>query len=778
MRFVGARVPRVEDRRILTGRGHYIDDLHLPGTLHAAFVRSPMPHARIVGINVSAARAAPGVVAVLTGEDMKAVSTPIKVAMAGEARVPEFYPLATDKVRLVGDLVALVVADSRYAAEDACELVEVGYEPLPAVASVDVALDPSSPPLFDDLGDNVIARSSFSAGDVDGAFAQADRIIQMTLCQHRVANVPMETRGAVAHYDPGSDTLTYHAATQGGNGLRMLMAQTLGLPMERLQVLTGDVGGSFGLKSGVWREDLCIATAGKLLGRPVKWIEDRNEHLLASGHAREETVDAQVAVKNDGTLLGIKASLVMDHGAYFATPFPGAAFTELIKLLLPGPYRVQGYSFDVTVAATNKANYVAYRGPWEMETWVRERMLDVIAHELGIDPAELRRKNMMAGEPGETLITGLGVTGISSRQSLDRALEMIDYEAFRREQGAAREQGRYLGIGFATFIEAAPGPPEMRIGGGLFAGDQAKVRLEPDGHLVVITAQQPHGQSHETTLAQLAADELGVPIENVRVVHGDTRVIPFSLIGTGGSRAATWASGAVLVSTRKLKEKVLAIAATMMEIGPEDLEIDEGMITPKGVPEKAIPLAQVATMVALAPGMLPPGVDRVLEVHETFVGEGITGSGWSGGTHACIVEVDIETGAVKILRWVVVEDCGRLINPAIVEGQIRGGIAQGIGEVLYEHAAYDADGNFLAGTFMDYLLPTATEIPVIEIEHLETDPEGEFGFRGVGEGGAVVAPATLTNAVADALLPFGDRLRVQYLPPARVLELAGVIPGA
>jgi carbon-monoxide dehydrogenase large subunit len=398
-----------------------------------------------------------------------------------------------------------------------------------------------------------------------------------------------------------------------------------------------------------------------------------------------------------------------------------------------------------------------------------------VAHELGLDPAEVRRINLLEGAPEDRLITGPSVHGISTRQSLDRALELAGYDSFRKEQEAARADGRYLGIGFASFIEAAPGPPEMRIGGGMFGGEMAKVRLESDGHIVVTTAQAPHGQSHETTLAQIAADEMGVPFEHVKVLHGDTRITPFSLVGTGGSRAATWASGAVLTTTRELKEKVLSIAASMLEIDPEDLEINDGVISPRGVPQKTIPLAQIAQQALLAPGTLPPGADRNLEVTHAFTGEGITGSGWSGGTHVAIVDVDLATGGVKILRWIVVEDCGRVINPGVVEGQIRGGVAQGIGEVLYEHSAYDEDGQCLAATFMDYLVPTATEIPNIEIEHLETDPDGEIGFRGVGEGGMVVAPATLTNAIEDALQPFGVRVEEQHLPPRRILELAGVI---
>ena len=776
MRFVGAKIPRVEDRRILSGRGKYVDDLDFPKMVHASFVRSPFAHARITRVDVEAARRAPGVVAVFTGEDMRRLCNPLSTPLAFGVKFPEFYPLSTDKVRFVGDVVAMVVAESRYEAEDGCDLVEVDYEQLPAVADYDDAIDPTKPALFDELGDNVvITNAPVSFGDVDAAFAEADRVVTAVLRQHRIAPVPMETRGAVADYDPASGELTYHASTQSPHGLRLQLANTLGHPMERFRVLANDVGGGFGLKGSVVREDFCVAAASKALGRPVKWIEDRNEHLIASGQAREEMVAIELAVNNDGTFVGMKAKLTMDAGAYPNVPFVSAMFVGLMQLLLPGPYRMKGYRFESSVISTNKAAYVAYRGPWEMETWVRERLIDIVAHEIGVDAAEIRRKNMMMGEPDDRLITGLTVKGISSRESLDRALELIDYDAFRKEQEAARAQGRYLGIGFATFIEAAPGPAEMRPGGGMFGGERAKVSLQPDGHVVVTTAQAPHGQGHETTLAQVAADEMGVPFEHVRVVHGDTRQTPFSVIGTGGSRSATWATGATLMSTRKLKQHVLAIASGMLEISPEDLEILDGVVTPKGVPQKSIPLAQIATKALWDPASLPPGTDGPLEAYERFTGDGVTGSGWSGGTHVCTVEVDLDTGRVGILRYVVVEDCGRVINPGVVEGQVCGGVAQGIGGVLYEKAAYDADGNYLAGTFMDYLLPTSAEIPHIEIHHLETDPDGELGFRGVGEGGAVVAPATLTNAIDDALQPFRARVCDQHLPPAKVLELAGLI---
>lgn len=779
MPLVGSPIQRVEDGRLLTGRGTYVNDVALPGMVHAAFVRSPHAHARIVRVDVDAARKVPGVVAVLTAADLANLSAPMQLQMAPEGfKNPVYHPLATDKVRHVGDPVVLVIGLTRYMAEDGCDAVTVEYEPLAGVSTIEQALDRNRPPLFDELGDNIVFQDSETAGDVDAAFGQADRVVRGTFRQHRYANVPMETRGSVASYDPTSAELTYFVSTQAPHAIRTLLSALLQQPSNRLRVIGGDVGGAFGLKSYVYREDVAVCCASKLLGRPVKWIEDRREHLMASGQAREEQMDIQAAVKNDGTLLGIKASVTMNQGAYPVLPFPSALFPAVMHVMLPGPYRLQAYSFDTTIVASNKASYVAYRAPWQMETFVRERTLDLIANELGLDPVEVRYRNLItAAEQPTHMITGPTLDHITARETLERAVALADVASFRDNQRRARASGRYLGLGIATYIEAAPGPHDgMTMGrrwghaaamGGLGV-ERATLRLEPDGTLTVFTAQMPHGQGHETTLAQIAADEMGLPLERVRVMYGDTLVAPFSMIGTGGSRAATMASGAVLFGTRALKEQVLQVAAGPLEARPEDLEIANGMVSVKGAPAKSMPLMQIAMMAYMAPGSFPPGTSSELVVNYDYDGGA---GGWSQGTHCCWVEVDIRTGQVWVQRYLVVEDCGTLINPAIVEGQIRGGVAQGIGGALFEHAAYDDNGQFLSGNFHEYLVPTACEIPRIQIEHMQTASEDPVNFRGVGEGGALCTPAAVVNAIADALAPFNVRLTEQLLTPTRMLEL-------
>jgi carbon-monoxide dehydrogenase large subunit len=777
-RYVGASVKRSEDPRILTGSGRYVDDVRIPGMLHASFVRSPFAHARITGVDVEEARRAPGVVLVLTGAELEEMVVPgpgFAGMMSPGLPMPTFTTLATDKVRVVGDPVVLVVAESRYQAEDAGELVEVDYEELPAVMTASAAQDPAGPAIFEDLeGGNVLVRSPVATfGDVDGAFARADRVVRAELRQHRHQNVPMECRGIVCDFDPGTGELTVHVATQGVHTTRGLLAAALGMPPEKVRVLAGDIGGSFGLKIGAYREDVACAAASRRLGRPVRWIEDRSENLTFSGQAREESFEVEAAVTDRGEILGLRVKMTIDTGAY---PGLGGMLPEMVKNMFPGPYRIGALAFESVAVITNKASYVAYRGPWASETWVRERVIDLVARELGLEPIEVRRRNVARrGEEPKRMVTGRSLAGVTVAESLDRIADLVDLPAFRRRQAESREQGRYLGVGVASYIEAAPGPLEGKGGGGIAGPELMRLELGGDGTVSVFTSQMPHGQSHQTTMAQVVADEFGVPFESVRVVVGDSAQTPMGF-GTGGSRAATMAGGASLHGARQLRARVQEVASYLLEAAVEDIEISAGLVAVRGVPASALTLAEVAAA-ARTPGRVPPELAGEIEVTAAFDGgEG----GWAGGTHAAIVEVDTETGLVRVERYLVAEDCGVLINPAIVEGQIRGGVAQGIGAVLLERSAYDPDsGQFLAATFMDYLLPTASEIPRIEIEHLETVPlDTDVNFRGVGEGGMIVAPPTVCNAIEDALAPFDARVAEQHLPPSRILELIGVIPEA
>jgi aerobic carbon-monoxide dehydrogenase large subunit len=781
-RSIGARVKRSEDPRILTGKGRYIDDVVVPGMLHAAFFRSMVPHARLLGVDVSAARDLPGVVAVYTGEEIMAGS---KASQAGAVigmnqmpgmRSPSFYGLATDKVRFVGDPIALVVAENRYVAEDACELIVEDYEMLEPIVTYEHALDPSRPPIFDDVGDNIAMTAEMTIGDIDAAFARADRVVRATISVHRQQNVPMEGRGSIASWDPATEQLTIQTSTQSPHMVKMLLSPLIDVPLEKIRVIAGDVGGAFGLKTGLFREDIALAVATKDLGRPIKWIEDRSEHLASSGQAREEMADLEAAVTDDGLLLAVKMNVKLNTGAYPCDPFPGAMYASSVSASFQGPTQIEAIAATTTAVFSNKATYVAYRGPWATADFVRERLLDIIGRELGIDPIDVRRRNyVIRDQPPLAMLSGLPFTGVTSREALEQAAELVDWAGFRERQLVARQEGRYLGLGIAAYLEAAPGPrnPAAPAGGGIMGNEVTHIWIEPDGKTIIITQQHPHGQGHETTLAQVASDELGVRFQDITVRYGDTDITPPALVGTGGSRAATMANGAVLHASRELRRKILSLTSELLEANPDDLEISEGVVSVKGSPGINMSLAEIARIIEEEPQRIPEGTDTELKVTGSYDG-GM--GGWSGGTHCCMVEVDVETGLVHIDRYVVVEDCGVPVNPAIVEGQIRGGVTQGIGAVLFERSSYSDEGQFLASTFMDYLLPTTMVVPNFEIHHVETiatDPD--VNFRGVGEGGMIVAPAAITNAIEDALAPLGVKVREQHLPPARILELLGTV---
>jgi carbon-monoxide dehydrogenase large subunit len=772
---------RVEDPRILTGRGRYVDDVVLPDMLHAAFLRSPIPHGRLLGVDASEARRLQGVVAVYTGEEIQRLTT---AAQAGaetgmnampNMKSPTFHALATDKVRHIGDPLALVVAESRYIAEDALELIVEDIEMLDPIVSYEDALDPAKPPVFDELGDNIYLTAAMSFGDADAAFAAADRIVRASIDVHRHQPVPMECRGLIASWDPVAEHLTVHASTQSPHMMRMILPAQVGIPMDQIRVIAQDVGGGFGLKNSVTREDVAIVAAAKDLGRPVKWIEDRLEHLATGGQAREEMADLEAAVTADGVILGVRMDIKVNIGAYPSDPFPGAIQCYTIIMSFQGPTRLQALDARSIALFSNKGTYVSYRGPWATADFLRERLLDIVASELGIDPLDIRRRNyVVRDEPPLAMLTGQPFVGVTTQESVEQAALLIGWEGFRQRQRAARAEGRYLGIGMASYLEAAPGPRVPGQEGPDVMGDETTyLSVEDGGKIVIVTRQQPHGQGHETTLAQVAADELGVRFDDITVRYGDTDITPVAIVGTGGSRAATMANGAVLHASRELREKIMTLAADVLEANAADLELAAGVISVKGSPAVTLSLAELTRIVHEEPERLPSDAERSLSVTRTFDG----GSpGWSGGTHSCIVEVDMETGLVNFERYLVVEDCGVPVNPAIVEGQIRGGVAQAIGAVLLEHAAYDDEGQYVAASFMDYLLPTTDIVPRIEIHHVETvETDPDVNFRGVGEGGMIVAPAAITNAIEDALAPFGARILGQHLPPARILELTGTV---
>jgi len=776
-RLVGARVPRVEDARLLRGRGRYVEDVNPPGLRHGAFTRSPFAHARVTAVDATRARDLPGVDAVFTASDLEGVVGTMRGAGPDGLRTPSFGPLAGDRVRFVGDPVALVVASSRSVAEDACELVEVEYDPLPVIADVDTAVAAGAPAVFDEVGHNVMFEGHWVYGEPDAQFARAERQGRWRFSQHRQCNAPLEGRAGLVDHSPDTGDLTYHAAHQNPHGLRLFVAELLGIPAHRFHVRTDDVGGSFGQKAYVSREDVAVCAAGVVLGRPVRWIEDRLENLQAAGQAREERFDVEAAYDADGTVRAVRVAMVFDQGAYQLTTLPPTIFPTIVRVLFPGAYRLRDLEFDVKVVATNKATYVAYRGPWEAETFVRERMLDEIAADVGLPPEVVRRRNLLASDEFPTrLVTDVSFAHVTARETFEAAMARADPDGFRRDQAQAREAGHYRGFGFATFVEPSPGPPDytraLGAGAAPRSAQRATARLEPDGSLTVFTSQSPHGQGHHTTLAQLAADELDVPLEGVRIVAGDTQVTPFNLVGTGGSRAATLASGAVIGVVADIRRQVIGLAAHLLEADPADVELVDGTVAVRGVPASRRPLGAIATVAYRSTALLPAGTAPGIEASFDFA---IPEGGWSQATHCCWVEVDPRTGLVAIDRYLVVEDCGTLINPMFVEGQIAGGVAQGVGGVLYERAAYDEHGQLLTSTLADYLLPTSAEIPPIEIHHLESAPQGVVDFRGVGEGGAIGAPAALCNAIADALRPFGATVLEQHLPPTRILELIGAI---
>ncbi|TMK67463.1 MAG: xanthine dehydrogenase family protein [Actinobacteria bacterium] len=761
-RYAGARVQRVEDPRLLTGHGTFVDDIVRPRMLHASFVRSPFAHARIVSIDPSAALALDGVYAVFVAADLNPGVHEQWYTMQGP-KVPDTPrpPLADGEVRFVGDPVALVVAESLYLAEDAAELVDVEYEPLPAIADY-VNAQETEALVHEAYANNVAGRMPGpNAEAVEAAFAAAPHVVSETIYQQAYAAVPMETRGLVVEWSRGSGELTIWAATQAPHEMRMFCSRLLAVPEHRVRVVMRDTGGGFGQKVVPQREEMCVMLAAQKVPAALKWIEDRRENLMAAGQARHEHGAVGMAFDDDGMILATKIDHVQDVGAY-PTPWP-VGTAAATGMLFPGPYRIPHATFTATCLFSNTAGRTAYRGPWAFESVAREVMLDIAARRLDMDPVDLRRRNFLGRDDlPYTNPTGMPYTDMSPRETFEDALALLDYDAFRREQAEARAAGRYLGVGTGSYVE----PTTSRMG--YFSTEGATMRIEPSGKVNVYVAGGSTGNSLETAAVQLTADALGVDIDDVNTIQGDTALTPFGA-GTGGSRSGSMIAGAVAQTAAALRERIVAIAAHRLEAAADDIEIAHGCAMVRGTPSIGMSFAEIASLAYFQPDALPAGVPSGLEVSGRYTTQAT--SIWANATHVCTCEVDIATGVVTLLRYIVSEDCGPMINPNIVEGQIDGGTVQGIGGALYEHLAYDADGNPVTTTFMDYLMPTMAEVPVIEHGHVETPGPGPGGYKGVGEGGAIGAPPAVVNAVADALAPLGVTITRLQLMPSAILAL-------
>jgi carbon-monoxide dehydrogenase large subunit len=766
-RFVGQAVRRREDPRLLTGHGRYVDDVVVPGMLHAAFVRSDVARARITHVDVEAARALPGVRAVLTAADLNVQPGAMQPTMFQSDPPPSpcapLRPLADGDVRFVGDPVVLVIADSRYLAEDAGELVEVDYEPLDPIIDTVLAAD-AAELVHPELGSNVALRVETPPDPtLDAAFESAAHVVTETLIQHRHTNVPMETRGVVAGYTPATGELDVWISTQNSHEVRQTCARFLGVPEHLVRVRAEDVGGGFGQKYFTPRDELTVIAAAKHLGRSIKWIEDRRENLIAANHARADRITVRLALDADGHLLAAHLDHIEDCGAYPVGGTGGVG--PFVAMLFSGPYRIPKLGYRSTAVWTNTCGRGAYRGPWMLETVAREEMMDLAARAVGLDPLELRRRNCLhVDELPYTTASGMVLEHVTPSETLEQAVDLIGYDRFRVEQAEAAAAGRLLGVGIGLYIEPTS------VASGSLGVETATVRVQPSGTVSVHLGTGSHGQSVETTMAQVVADYLGVRMDDVLVVQGDTASAPFGG-GTGGSRTAVVAGGAARDASLAVREKAVQIAAHLLEAAPEDLEIEAGQVTVRGTPTRGVALAEVARVALNAPAELPPGIRPGLDATVTYQAPPIT---WSNACHVCTVEIDPDTGVVEVLRYVVSEDCGVMINPMVVEGQIAGGVVQGLGGVLYEHFIYDEDGNPLTTTFLDYLVPTATEVPTIEFGHIETRAPNPGGHKGMGEGGAIGSPPAVFNAVADALARRDVTVTAQPLTPSRILDaLAG-----
>ncbi len=746
-KFIGERVRRREDPRLITGQATYVDDVQLPGALYLAILRSPYAHARIRSIDASAARQAPGVVQVVAGSEIKDLCPPMPGGPAfPNQKYTARWPLATEVVRFVGDPVAVVVATSREAARDALELIQVEYEPRPAVVDLEKAAEKGSPKVYDEFEDNVAYTVSTTAGDVEKAFREADRVVSARIVNQRVVPLPLEPRCYAAEYRGNPGELTIWSSTQFPHQLRTTLANVLGLPENRVRAIAPEVGGGFGAKAEVYPEEILTAVLALKLRRPVRWTADRRDDMAAMIHGRDQVDYVDLAVKNDGTILGMKLKVLGDLGAYYQ--LNTAVIPTLTMGMAPGPYRIQNLSVEVVGVLTNKVPTAAYRGAGRPEaTFLLERMMDIVAYDLKLDPADVRRKNLLPPEAFPyTTATGNVYDSGNYQPTLEKALQLADYEGFKAEQARLRAQGRRVGIGLSFYVEICGMGPSKGMGG--MGWEAATVHVEKTGKVTVLAGISPHGQGQETTFAQIVADELGVELDDIQVIHGDTAKVPYG-VGTYGSRGLAVGGGALLLSVGKIQEKAKRIAAHLLEAAPEDVVFENGKFGVRGVPERALTLVEIARA-AYDPRTLPADLEPGLTAQSFFEPSNFT---YPHGCHVCIVEIDPGTGKVTILRYVAVDDCGRLISPLLVHGQVHGGIAQGVAQALMEDVIYDPEtGQLMTGSLMDYAVPVAGDLPSFELDHTITPtPVNPLGAKGVGEAGTIGSTPAVANAVVNAL---------------------------
>ena len=770
-RLFGSGIRRREDPRLITGQASYTDDIKLTGMVHAAILRSPHAHARIRSIDTGAAKQAPGVLAVYTGADTEGVLNPMPCAWVipdSDVKVVAYPPIAKDIVRYVGDAVAVVVAEDRYQAEDALELINVDYEPLPAVVNPEAALQPGAPQLHEDAPNNQAFHWVAAGGDTDAAFADAEVVVKDTILQQRLIPNAMEPRSAIASYMSSMGELTIWNTTQNPHIARFITCLVTGIPEHKIRVIAPEVGGGFGSKIAVYPWEMIASFCAMQLGRPVKWTETRSENFMATTHGRDHVEYVEMSATREGKITGVRSVVYAGMGAYLSTAAPGIP-TILHGLMYSGPYAIPNIKADIYGCFSNTTPVEAYRGAGRPEaTFLLERLVDLLAAELDLDPVEVRRRNLIPKfDDGYDVAIGLTYDSGDYERALDTALEHVNYSQLRHEQAHEREQGRYMGIGVSCYSEICGlGPSQVAgavgFGGGLW--ESATVRFYATGKANVYVGTSPHGQGEETTFAQIVASELGVPVDDVELIHGDTDNTPMGW-GTYGSRTTVVGGGAVALSARKIKDKAVTLAAHLLEAAEADIEFDDGKFFVRGAPDQSKTIQDIALMANVAWNM-PAGMEPGLEATAFYDPPNFS---YPFGAHVAVVRVDPDNGHVVLERYLAVDDCGPQINPMIVEGQVHGGVVQGAGQALWEGAVYDDSGQLLTGSMLDYALPRAHLVPDIETLSTETpSPHNPLGVKGIGETGTIASTITIYNAVLDALKPLGVTKLDMPMTPERV----------